>query len=220
MSKHRRPAPGHPPGRARASLMRVPDLLQAVQAAAMCRRVKVAGRFRGPYDWRRLFALGVILVDLAILAIVFSDGRGKIIDYWPGMSSIFGGLLLAIIIIRLGQPQLYLDWIANGLLHVGLGLVIAKDPMLAATSSFIIFCGLLITTAALTTWIGMTLNLAGGRSWMMAGGLTSLLNVVVPIVSRSTVLIVKPDIVLAVNLFLLGVSIAGYGLSIKNTSVE
>jgi len=59
-----------------------------------------------------------MLIDMAIVAFA-NAGFGKLIfDFRPGMASLFGGLLLAIIVIRLGRPKLYFDWIVVGALHV------------------------------------------------------------------------------------------------------
>lgn len=214
MSDDRRTSLGHSPGRAIPRL-RVPDLPRVFQALAFRRRRKTAGRFQGPYDWRRMFALGVILIDLAVLALANSVLGRIIAGYCPGMASIFGGLLLAIIIIRLGRPALYFDWIANGLLHIGLGLLLTKDPFLLSWSSFLLFSILLAGSALLMTWIGMTLDIPGGRAWLMAGGLASLICVAWLVVERLTVTFVEPDVVLGVVLLLLGLSIAGLGLSLK-----
>lgn len=216
MSKDpRRQEPGHSPRRASSPIMRVSDLPRVFRSLAVRRRQKITERFKGPYDWRRLFGLGVVLADLAIVSLANSAFDKVVSGYWPGMASIFGGLLLAIIMMRLGRPVLYLDWVLNGAFHIGLGLLLTKDPFLLSSWSFPLFATLLASSALLMTWIGMTLDIPGGRDWLMAGGLASFGCVVWSVIERSTVTIVEPDVVLGVVLLLLGLSIAGLGLSLR-----
>lgn len=200
---------GHPPRRASSAAMRVSDLLHSLGTATARRRRKVRGRFRGPYDWRRLFALGILLVDLAVLALANTILGTDLIDYRPGMAAIFGGLLLSIIMIRLGRPELYFDWIATGLLHVALGLTLISDPLLTTDGSFTLFSVLLLVTNLLTIWIGATLAIIAGRPWLIASGLTSLLCLAWMVFGPETTRLVEPDFVSAVELLLLGFSILG-----------
>lgn len=210
MSGPHRPI-GHPPRRAHASA-RVLDLLYVLQAIVQRRRRRVSGRFRGPYDWRRLCALGVILTDLAVLTIAKVLLGARLLGYWPGTNAILGGLLLSIIIIRLGSPRLYHDWIAMSLLQVGLGFLLVNDPLLTTVWSFDLFCLLLAIVATLMTWIGKTMDINGGV-WLAAGGLTNFNCIAWAIVGRYAAPHVKPDIVLAASMLFLGLSIIGLGFS-------
>lgn len=196
-------------------LTRVSNLLRLLKSATIRRRREVWDRFRGPYAWWRLFTLGILLVDLAALALANSILGTGLIDYRPGMAAIFGGLLLSIIVIRLGRPELYLDWIMNGALHVAFGLLLVKDSMLTTGWSFTMFTLLLLASSLLTIWIGATLAVPGGRAWLIASGKTSLLCVAWIIFDPGAVPIVKPDFVSAVELLLLGFSILGLASAVR-----
>lgn len=172
-------------------------------------------RFEGDYDAGRLVILGIVVIDLAAIAIA-NDVFGKlIINYWPGMASLFAGLLFAIIIIRLGRPALYIDWVANGVLHVCLGIVLTNDAYLLSTWFAISFYTLLIACGLTTTWIGVTLPFGNGRPSFVAGGLASLVVAASAIFDRLVTQAIAPDTILASLLLLLGLSTSYLGLSLR-----
>src|SRR3546814_20636128 len=82
--------------------------------------------------------------------------------YWPGMSAIFGGLLISIIILRIARPRIYWDWAALGILEVGLGVLLTLDPLLASALDSLLFYGLLAMSAVQLCVIGTSLR--PGRS--------------------------------------------------------
>ena len=108
-----------PPPPRTAVPARLSNLLSALSTAV--RRSRVAGRFTGPVDWLRLVVLGVVLVNLAALALADTIFNGKIAN-GSGLSAIFGGSMLCIAVIRIGRPAIYLDWIVSALLYIGLGI--------------------------------------------------------------------------------------------------
>lgn len=202
------------PGRAFRTL-RVPDLLSSLHAAVEARRRRMAERFHGPSDWLRLVVLGSLLITLALPALVGSIPNLKVEGYSPGMASMFGGLLLAIIIVRIGRPAIYFDWIAVGLLYVGIGVLLSANPWLSPVRAFVLFCLLFTASALLRTWIGVTLD-ARGSDWLTANGLTALFCVAWAIGCRVMAASrPSPDVIVAVDLMLTGLSIAGFGLSLR-----
>jgi uncharacterized membrane protein HdeD (DUF308 family) len=204
-----------PPPPRTALPARLSSLLSTLGTAA--RRNRVAGRFTGPVDWLRLVVLGVVLVNLAALALAHAIFNGNTPN-GSGLSAIFSGLMLWIAVIRIGRPAIYLDWIVSALLYIGLGFVLAGHAALVSTHVFGLFCLLFIASALLRTWIGATLEAGGGTAWLMAGGLTGLFCVVWMIVMRLGAIDVNPDLILSVDLMVHGVSIAGFGLSLRATS--
>ena len=204
-----------PPPPRTAVPARLSNLLSALSTAV--RRSRVAGRFTGPVDWLRLVVLGVVLVNLAALALADTIFNGKIAN-GSGLSAIFGGSMLCIAIVRIGRPAIYLDWVVSALLYIGLGIVLAGHSALLSTPVFGLFCLLFIASALLRTWIGATLDAGGGTSWLIAGGLTGLFCVAWMIFMRLGAIDVDPDFVLSVDLMVHGVSIAGFGLSLRAPS--
>lgn len=214
MSIYRRQK-GHPPRRA-SHMMRVSALLAIIQTVIRHRGRELFLRFRGPHDWKRVVVLGVILVDLSILAMAtVLYGSGKT-SYRPGLALIFGGLFLSIVVIKMAGPRLYLDWLTIGALRIALGVLLAKDPFLQTVSSFALFCTLLMAAALLMTWIGATHIMGKGREWLMASGLTSACFVFLIFIVRYIRLSIVPDIVLATDQLLFGVSLIGFGLSLRD----
>ncbi len=203
----------HRPGR--ETTFRYRSLFTALGAMVDNRRGNISHRFRQRLVWIRIVMLGILLVDLALLAfanIFVEGGRG---GYWPGMGAVFGGLLIGIIIIRIARPALYLDWIAAGVLQAGLGIILSRDPTLSFIPAFILFCGVFAVLAMLRLWIAATLTPGKGSASLMAGGLTSMFCIAWAIVDRLTGSVVTPDAILATDLMLTGASIIGFGLTLR-----
>lgn len=211
-SPYRRP-PIHAPMQTRVS-----EQFRALQAVISARRGETLHRFRQPSDWIRLIMLGVLLTDLAIIALANTVFEIRMTSYWPGMASIFGGLLLSIIIIRIGSPELFLDWIVFGTLQTTLGLLLTKQPSLALTAWFALFCLLLAASAALRLWIGVTLDAGNGGAWLAASGFTGFFCTFWAISCRLLGIIIDPDVVLAVDSLVSGLSIIGLGFSLRRLS--
>ncbi|MDX3924716.1 MAG: hypothetical protein QHC90_02750 [Shinella sp.] len=138
-----------------------------------------------------------------------------VIGYRPGMASLFAGLLFSIIVIRLGRPKLYLDWIVVGALHICLGLMLTRDPNLVSTWYPILFYLFLMACALMTTWIGLTMDAAEERPPLVAGGVSSLVVVIGAIVDASVTRKIAPDMVLATSLLLLGLSAGTLGMALR-----
>ena len=190
--------------------------LVAVRAAVLARRERTAKRFKGPADGLRLAVLGVVLMSLATLALMDPISGRKLPDYVPGISAIFGGVMLCIAIIRIGWPALYLDWIASGLLYIGLGAILYRNSTAISNEIFVLFCTLFLASAALRIWIAATLGAKDDRTaWLMAGGLTGLFCSFWTIVMWLTAIAIDPDLVVCVDVVLYGLSIAGFGLSLR-----
>lgn len=206
---------GHQPGRA-LSAARVPAVFDVIHQAVSSRRRIIFNRFRQPSDWIRFVALGVLLVALAVLSFMNTLTRWGMNGYWPGMGAMFGGLLTGIIIIRLSRPELYLDWIAAGILQIGLGLMLSRDAQLVAPSEFALFCLVFVALGTLRLWIGATLEPGKGTASLMAGGLTSLFCVGWAILERFAAIGVAWDVIVATDLLLTGFSIFGFGLALRH----
>lgn len=212
--QNRRPRNDTRPGTTYSVLSRLP-LANFFRVAISERRHKTGERFKGPYDAGRLIVLGILLIDLAVIAGANAVLDDLVIEYRPGMASLFAGLLLSIIVIRLGRPKLYLDWIANGVLHVCLGLILARDPYLVSTWYPILFYLLLMACALMTTWIGLTMGAEEGRPAFLAGGISILVVAISAIVDAHGVRSIAPDVVLAASLLLLGLSTGALGMALR-----
>src|SRR3546814_20050831 len=95
--------------------------------------------------------------------------------YWPGMSAIFGGLLISIIILRIARPRIYWDWAALGILEVGLGVLLKLDPLLASALDSLLFFCLLAMAAVQLCVIGTSLRPGKPWAWLGAAGIAILL---------------------------------------------
>lgn len=188
---------------------------RCLRAQTLRQRTNLRQRFRGPYQWRRILCLGIILIDFAIIAIASTIYRLSMIVYEPGVAPLMGGVTLSIIIMRIARPAFSLDWICLGALLAGLGLVLAMDPNLSSLPAFVAFSLLLTILSLLMIWIGATTSPVDGRIWVVAAGITGLLCTVVSIIDHVTTPVLYPDIVASVILLLIGMALFGLALSLR-----
>jgi len=208
MSRERR-RPGDKKGRAPAP-PRVPTDLKELMSARCKANTEL---FRQHSAWLRLVALGVLLIDLAILTFVNILFEKKLVGYSPGTGSIFGGLLIAIIITRLSRPGFAVDWVAIGVLNVALGILLVQDPLLTSMMTLLVFCLLFMAGGVLKLWIGATLGPGKGSASITAGGLTGLLCFGCFLVDRFVTNGIGPEVFAAIDLTLSGFAFVGLGVA-------
>ncbi|NTD87657.1 hypothetical protein [Agrobacterium tumefaciens] len=181
-------------------------------------RSKWAHRFEERGDRRRLIALGIVIIDFAILGF-FSSASGKLPGYEPGMASMFGGLLICIIMLRLSRPAILLDWTLFGIIQVILGIQVQTGLSSAGTLGAVIFYFGLIASAALLIVIGVQTHFPGARTWLLAGGICSLIISVASIIENITSGQLGTDSTLLIILTIVGLSVLGMGASLRRTSL-
>lgn len=184
-------------------------------AAAFRARVRKVDRFSGPHAWGRLVLLGVLLIDLSLLGMGAPSLMLELAGYWPGLAATFGGLLIAIIMIKLSRPGIYWDWTALGALQIGLGMVLKASPYLIRPLEATFFYGLLIIAASLLLWIAATTKERTGRAWLGAGGLASLTISAFGSIDYLAIGLLRPEVVALTTAVLIGMSVFGLGLSLK-----
>lgn len=184
-------------------------------AVIHARQKRTLSRFAGVGS--RLVVLGVILEIMAGFAFIDHLLGVKIPDYGPGMPALFGGAMLCVSIFRMSYPKLYLDWVIVGVIYVGLGCILSSNStVLTSTLSFIFFCAFFFASTLMRIWIALTYALKGKkRTWLMTGGLAGLLCMISIVFARITGINVNYDIALATDLMFHGLSVAGYGMSIR-----
>ncbi|MDP9857520.1 hypothetical protein [Agrobacterium tumefaciens] len=208
------PGAGHRAGHA-LSRQRAPSLISWLHRLLDKGRDSGSRRFNQPSDWLRLVALGVVLIDFAILSLAnrFIDRHFE--GYLAGLGPILGGLLFAIIVLRLARPSIYPDWITIGLLQAAVGCIVSIDPELRSTGAFTVVCFLLLTLSGLRLWAGETLRPRRGAASLLAGGCTTPFIILWMIADRCFGLGTGPDMVLTADLLVAGSTIILFGLSLR-----
>lgn len=179
---------------------------------------RTRGRFGAPGCWRRLCALGAMVSGLAGVPIASFLVGGMTGDYMGGLASIVGGLLQFLLILRIGSPDIYGDWISLGILDTCLGVVLTLDPGLAFWMSPALFTLLLAASSLLRIWIGLTLATGSAFTWLGTSGLMGLFLLLwlwgATHAFSGFDRLVAVDLVLRVDLLLRGAAIVGFGLSL------
>ncbi len=195
---------------------RAPSFLPRLRRLICSGREVGQNRFRKPSDWLRVVALGIILVDFAVLSLAnrFLDRNFE--GYLPGLGPMLGGLLFAIIIMRLARPAFYPDWIAIGALQAAMGCIVCVDEGLRSSVAFLLFCCLFLGLSLLRLWTGETIRPHRGAASLLAGGFTTLFFVAWLVADRSLGLGAGPDIILAADLLVAGFTMVAFGLSLRS----
>lgn len=206
---------GHPTGHVLPH-QRAPSFFS--QLRRLIRRGGETGpnRFKKPSDWLRVVALGVILVDFALLCFANRFLGRNFEGYLPGIGPMLGGLLFAIIIMRLARPASYPDWIVIGALQAVMGSMVCVDEGLQSPVGFLLFCCLFFGLSLLRLWVGETIRPRRGAASLLAGGLTSLFFVAWLVTDRGLGLGAGPDIILAADLLVAGFTMVSFGLSLRS----
>lgn len=132
-------------------------------------------RFRHEADGPRLVALGIVLLALSIITLADLLSATGIPGRFGGSSAIFGGVALALRIISIGRPEIYLDWILNALLCVGAGFTLYIDENVTAASSLVLICSCLVASGAMRIWVGLTAEPQMGAVWILSSGCIGVL---------------------------------------------
>lgn len=179
------------------------------------RRFANRRRFAQPLAWIRVVALGIVLLNLAILMLLASYNRLPTQGFDPGIGALFGGALVGIIIVRIGSPKLYWDWILLAtLIAISGSLVSAR-----ADSSSDITCAPVIATLAFgaTTkiWIGRT-HPPALMAPLLAGGITSLFCAVTLVIDYVFRVGIGPGRIVSIDLGITGLAIIYAGFASRN----
>lgn len=211
---------GHRPGR----LPLLGWCLRPVSALIgliLAERERTAHRFEFFGAWRRVLALGVMLAGLAGIPVLELTVYGIDGSYFPGMASLFGGFLQALLVLKIASPEVYHDWVVLGVLDILIGILLLIDPTLADGWSLAGFVLCLAMSALVRLWIGMTFRDANAFTWIGASGLVGLFLLgwfLVAVLSSRDVsldLPVAADLVLRADLLLRGAAMMGFGVSLR-----
>lgn len=197
---------------------RAPSLFPRLRLFIRWGRETGSNRFQKPSDWLRIVALGVILLDFALLSLANRFLERNFEGYLPGLAPMLGGLLFAIIIMRLARPVPYPDWIAIGAFQAAMGCVVCVDQGLLSPAIFLLFCCLFLGLALLRLWVGETLRPRRGAASLLAGGWTTQFFILWLVVDRCFRLGAGPDIILAADLLVAGFTMVSFGLSLRSES--
>lgn len=209
-SKDREPKSSSP--KTSSSRSTAPDFGPMGRLLLRMRRAR-QNRFDGNGDWRRIMALGVVTVDFAILGF-FSSASG-LSGYMPGTASMFGGLIICIIMLRLSRPAIFLDWTFFGIVQVLLGIQVQTGLSSDVPVGTAMFYLGLVASAVLLIVIGIQTHFPEGRAWLLAGGICSMIISVASIAEAVTSGHLGPDNTLLITLMIAGLSVVGMGVSLK-----
>lgn len=172
--------------------------------------------FDKPTDWLRLVMLGVILLQLAIVAYASNLLGGRWLDYVPGTANMVAGVFTLFILMRIAQPKVYPIWLTEASLQLALGSIVASDHMLqsplACTAAILVFLAL----AIVRLWIATTILRRNVFPSLAAGAGTTLFLICWLLASKLTSVSSNPDVILATDLAIRSISLIMFGLALRS----
>ena len=172
-------------------------------------------RFHRESDWLRLVLLGGILITLSTLGV--ADGLQTFPGYFSGVSAIFGGVAIVLIVPRIARGDIYVDWMVNAILCILAGAALSSDENLAHISTLIYICVLLLACGAIRIWIGLTASPEDGAIWILSSGCVAALGALWIVFAWLLVVPRTAALILAFDTLFQGIAISGFGLSLRDT---
>jgi uncharacterized membrane protein HdeD (DUF308 family) len=172
-------------------------------------------RFCHSSDWARLVLLGALLITFGAIALAAAFAIEMIPGYFGGSSALFSGVTIAFIISRIARTEIYSDWLWNAVFYLGVGLTLCKDESLDQILSSFLICILLLLSSAARVWIGLTAMRRAAAAWMLLSGIIAGLVPLWIIFARALHMAAAPEIAVALDSLLQGISIAGFGVSLR-----
>jgi uncharacterized membrane protein HdeD (DUF308 family) len=173
-------------------------------------------RFGHGNDWRRLAILGVLVISFSALALADALAPTPFPDHFGGGSAIFSGIAVLLLIQKISRTRIYVDWMFNAIFYIGVGLTLYADEALDHILPLVLVCTFLFASGLSRIWIGVTGEPQAAASWMLSSGCIALFSVLWIAGDQAFQMPTTPSIILALDALFQGISIAGFGLSLKD----
>ncbi len=206
------PCAGNLPARARPQ-PRAPFLiLKRTITKAQRQRLSY---FKKPSDWLRIVMLGVILLQLAVVAFASNLFGRTEIDYVPGTANMVAGFFSLFILVKIATPRTYPEWLIEAFLQIIIGAIVASDHMLDNPLSFSSAIVAFISLFIVRVWIAVTTPHRLGFSSLAAGAGLTIFLLCWLVASKVTTIVFVTDVILATDLAIKAISLILFGLALR-----
>lgn len=164
-----------------------------------------------PTDCRRLMFLGLILVVLGAITFVGELHSRYMAGTLNGISAIYGGVAIIVVIIKIGRGTIRIDWILAATFYFGIGLVVRYYGTLTYTIFSILLCALFLLSAFSRISIGLSASPQGAAVWMFYSGILATMGAILIGIALAYHIRVAPQFIISLDTIFLGVSIANFG---------
>lgn len=173
------------------------------------------GRFDHRSDRHRLASLGIFIIIFGTLALADNLLLMPIADPFGGVSAIFSATMVFLIIHRISGARIHVDWTLNAIFLMISGFVLYADETLEHIYALVLFCTFLFASGLSRLWIGYSEEQQAAASWMLRSGYIALLAALWVVSARVLQISTMPSNILALDILFQGISIVGFGLSLK-----
>ena len=123
--------------------------------------------------------------------------------------------MVFLIIHRISGARIYVDWTLNAILLMTAGLVFFADEALDHIYSLVLFCAFLFASGLSRLCIAHSEEQQAAASWMLRSGYIALLAALWIVGARVLQISTMPSNILALDILFQGISMIGFGLSLK-----
>jgi uncharacterized membrane protein HdeD (DUF308 family) len=172
-------------------------------------------RFGNDSDWLRIVFLGAILITLSTVALADAIAVEHLPGHFGGSSAVFGGIAVALFVIKIARGALYWDWLLSALLYFLAGLALSWDENLTYGLSLLYVCSLMLACGAIRIWIGLTASPDEGASWILCSGWVDVCTGIWIALLWLLAAQMTIAVIFAFDTLFQGIAIAGFGISLK-----
>jgi uncharacterized membrane protein HdeD (DUF308 family) len=157
--------------------------------------------------------LGLIVVLFGAIAFAGEDRPIAIVGNLNGISAIYAGVAIIIVILKLGRGKICIDWISAAAFYFCAGLVVRSDNTLPYTICSILLCTLFLFSALSRISIGLSASPQRAAVWMFYSGILATIGAILIGIALTYHMRAAPQFIISLDTIFLGVSIANFGYS-------
>jgi uncharacterized membrane protein HdeD (DUF308 family) len=181
-------------------------------------RRNCALRFTGATDWLRLVLLGILIITFSAIGLADVLAIVPLPGHFGGSAALCAGMMTALVVVKLGKGAIYLEWIGLAMCSVGIGMVLYVDEGISEVASLVLMCLFLALSSVTRLLIGMTASPRTAASWIFASGYITALGGAWITGAWIMRLSAPPPTIIALDCLFQGISITGFGLSLRGAS--
>lgn len=166
--------------------------------------------------WGWFVALGVTFVLLGAFAFGNLLITTIVTVFYIGAFMMAGAVMNIVHAFQVKNWPSFIWWLVSGLLYGAAGIIIFRNPLLAASTFTLILAFTLIASGAMRIFSSFQIRPQTGWGWILASGIVTLLAGVVFVMGWPIDTLWFLGMMLAIDLTFQGIAVTAFGLALKS----
>jgi uncharacterized membrane protein HdeD (DUF308 family) len=196
---------------------RLPMMKRAGELLARHRQ-NCALRFTGAADWLRLTSLGTLIMTFSAIALADVLSPEPLPGHFGGSAALFAGTVTAMVVVKLEKGGINLEWISFAMCSIGIGTVLYVDEQISEFASLLLISLFLALSSLTRFFIGLTASPQTAADWIFVSGYITALGGFLIVAAWIMRLSASPPTIITLDCLFQGISIMGFGLSLREAS--